>query len=147
MMKTTSDTNHPAHNSRESAGEVEPALRKALLDRAQEGRLACALAFEAAAEPKRPPAEVGRAMDRLGLRIVKCQLGLFGYTPEKKIVRSSAAVRPDMEAAIRARLDAGKLACRDAWEIARALGVPKMGVSAACEALKLKIKPCQLGAF
>lgn len=146
-MKTTSDTNSPAQDRKGSAGEVAPALRDALLQQAQEGRLACALAFKVAAELKHPAAEVGRAMDRLGLRIVKCQLGLFGYAPEKKIVQPAAAVRPDMEAAIRARLENGRLACRDAWDIARTLKVPKMGVSAACDALKVKITPCQLGAF
>jgi hypothetical protein len=146
-MTISSRTKKPAPESHTPEGEVEPALQKALYQRAAEGRLPCALAFEAAAELKRPPAEIGRAMDRLGLRIVKCQLGLFGYTPEKKIVRPAGAAGPELEAAIRARLDAGTLACRDAWEIARALKVPKMGVSAACETLKIKIKPCQLGAF
>lgn len=145
-MTTTSGTKRPAPGVNTPEGEVAPALQKALNRRAPEGRLPCALAFEAAAELKRPPAEIGRAMDRLGLRIVKCQLGLFGYAPEKKIVRPAAA-GPELEAAIHARLDAGTLACREAWEIARALGVPKMGVSAACETLKIKIKPCQLGAF
>ena len=31
--------------------------------------------------------------------------------------------------------------------IARELGVSKMSVSAACEAMSIKIKPCQMGAF
>ena len=40
-----------------------------------------------------------------------------------------------------------KLSCRAAWDIAHRFKVPKMAVSAACEALNIKIKPCQLGAF
>jgi hypothetical protein len=147
MMKTKPDPKTPGNVPPQSAAEVDPALRGALLARGREGRLPCALAFEAAADLDRTAADVGEAMDRLGLRIVKCQLGLFGYAPEKKIVRPASALRPEMEAAIRARLENGRLSCRSAWEIARTLNVPKMGVSAACEALAVKIKPCQLGAF
>ena len=39
------------------------------------------------------------------------------------------------------------LTCHQAWSIASRFKVPKMTVSAACEALEIKIKPCQLGAF
>jgi hypothetical protein len=52
-----------------------------------------------------------------------------------------------MATAIREKLKNGKLACHRAWEIAAAFQVPKMAVSAACEAMQIKIKPCQLGAF
>jgi hypothetical protein len=84
---------------------------------------------------------------RLGIRLVKCQLGLFGYSPEKKIVQAAPAAEPAMETAIREKLENGRLTCRRAWEIAMAFQLPKMAVSAACEALQIKIKPCQLGAF
>jgi len=39
------------------------------------------------------------------------------------------------------------LSCAVSWEIADALQLTRMAVSEACEALKIKIKPCQLGAF
>ncbi len=52
-----------------------------------------------------------------------------------------------LEGAIRAALQEGRLPCRSAWEIAERLRVPKMDVSSACEALGLKVRPCQLGAF
>ena len=45
-----------------------------------------------------------------------------------------------------ARVD-GNLSCEKAWEIARRFDVSKMKVSSVCEQLKIKIKPCQLGAF
>jgi hypothetical protein len=146
-MKTTSDANINPNRHGQPAAEIAPTLRDALLGRSQDGQLACAVAFDIALGLKRPAAEIGQAMDQLGLRIVKCQLGLFGYAPEKKIVRAADTVHSEMEAAIRAKLENGMLSCRDAWGIAQALTAPKMGVSAACEALKVKIKPCQLGAF
>jgi hypothetical protein len=39
------------------------------------------------------------------------------------------------------------LSCAAAWEIADRLGVKRLEVGAACENLKIKVKPCQLGAF
>ncbi|MFO7709113.1 MAG: hypothetical protein R6V84_13155 [Desulfobacterales bacterium] len=146
-MKTKSDSKIDPNRGGQPAVEIEPALREALMGRSRDGQLACAVAFDIATGLKRAPAEIGRAMDQSGLRIVKCQLGLFGYKPKKKIVQPTDSVQPEMEAAIRARLENGRLPCRGAWEIAQALKMPKMGVSAACEALRIKIKPCQLGAF
>jgi PIN domain nuclease of toxin-antitoxin system len=39
------------------------------------------------------------------------------------------------------------LSCAAAWEIAKKINIPRMKVCAAAEALEIKIKPCQLGAF
>ena len=67
--------------------------------------------------------------------------------PAKAAVKAKAPENRQMEDAIRKALDAGKLACSDAWDIAGRFKVPKMAVSGACESLNIKIKPCQLGAF
>jgi hypothetical protein len=91
-------------------------------------------------------AEIGRTLDLLELRIGRCQLGLFGY-PEGKTVHPAAAVDPDFEAAIRGSLADGKLPCKGAWKIAAERKLARMAVSSACEALKIRIRPCQLGAF
>jgi hypothetical protein len=52
-----------------------------------------------------------------------------------------------MTGAIKEALVDGKLSCESAWEIARRFDASKMKVSSVCEQLKIKIKPCQLGAF
>jgi hypothetical protein len=105
------------------------------------------VAFRLADELQKPPSEIGEAADLLGIRLVKCQMGLFGYAPEKKIVQAAAAVDSGLEDAIRGRLENGRLPCRAAWSLAEAFKMSRMGVSAACEALGIKVKPCQLGAF
>ncbi len=142
-MKSDKKMKKAATPAEEPVAEV----KSALLESARENRLSCAAAFKAAERLERPPLEIGTAADRLGIDIVKCQLGLFGYSPQKKIVAPAPAVTPEMEAAIGARLIEGRLACRQAWEVAETLGLPRMAVSAACENLGVKIKPCQLGAF
>src|SRR6056297_2379349 len=119
---------------------------KALQAAAEDGELSCAAAFEAAAVYDLPPEEVGDLADRLGLHLCRCQLGLFGYPPHKKIVTPLEHVDEDLADAIRAGLEEGRLSCRTAWEISDRLEIPRMQVSAACETLEIKIKPCQLGA-
>ena len=127
--------------------QIDPTVKQKIEDNAKNNEIACAVAFQIAKELKATPADIGKDIDLLDIRLVKCQLGLFGYGPEKKTVKPKAPQSQNMEEAIRKALVEKKLSCRAAWDIAQQFNVPKMAVSAACESLKLKIKPCQLGAF
>jgi hypothetical protein len=118
----------------------------AVREKAAAGELACAEAERIGVTLDVSLAEIGMTLDLLELRIGRCQIGLFGY-PEGKAVHPAEAVAPDFEAAIRESLADGKLSCKSAWEIAAKRKIPRMEVSAACESLKIRIKPCQLGAF
>lgn len=122
-------------------------LINALRESAGNGELACAVAFKIAAEQKATPINIGKAMDIEEINIAKCQLGLFGYKPDKKIVRPAESVSDELKHEINARLTDGKLSCENAWAVAKKLGLSKMDVSAACETMGIKIKQCQLGAF
>lgn len=119
----------------------------AVREKAAKGELVCAEAERIGAALGVKLEEIGRTLDLLELRIGRCQLGLFGYGPERKAVHPAASVAPDLAEAIRGRLAGGRLPCRAAWEIAAALKITRMAVSAACETQKIRIKPCQLGAF
>jgi hypothetical protein len=130
-----------------SGAQVDPAIKAEIEKKAGAGEVACAAAFQIADALGIPPAEVGKTIDLLELKINKCQLGLFGYKPDKKAVKPKKPASRQMEDAVRNALVDGKLACCDAWSIARRFNVPKMSVSSVCEALGIKIKPCQLGAF
>ena len=130
-----------------SGTQIDPAIKAEIERKAAAGEVACAVAFQIAEALGVSPAEVGKTLDLLEYRINKCQLGLFGYKPEKKAVKPKKPASRQMEDAVRNALIDGKLACRDAWRIARRFNVPKMSVSAVCEALGIKIKPRQLGAF
>jgi len=117
----------------------------------EEGMLSCAAAFRVAEELGLDPLMVGQAADELGIRLNRCQLGLFGYGPKAegrhKVVEPALGVEPDLAQAIQDGLVGGRLPCRTAWDIAAAARIPKMTVSAAAEKLGLKIARCQLGAF
>lgn len=124
-----------------------PEIQKEIENRAGKGLLACAVAFDIAAKLGVEAAEVGKTVDLIDMRLVKCQLGLFGYQPEKKIVKPLETDDAALVEAIKAGLSAERLPCRTAWEIGDRFGVRKMTISAICEAEGIKIKPCQLGAF
>jgi hypothetical protein len=125
----------------------DPALAAALTNRAENAGITCTQAHEVAKAFEVPPSEVGRTADLLELRIVQCQMGLFGYSPEKRIVKPAEHVPDELRARIEAATNDGRITCAACWKIAQDLGLQKTAVSAACERLGLKIKNCQIGAF
>ena len=126
---------------------LEKPLADALQEKIKEGRISCAAAHGIAERMERSPAEVGKAIDLMEVRLSRCQLGLFGYTPEKRIVKKADRWETDLESDIRAALKDGRLPCADAWAIADRRQVKRLTIGNVCEALGIKIRPCQLGAF
>jgi len=127
--------------------KLNPKIAEAVRLQAINGKISCASGHKIARDLNVPPAEVGISIDLLEMRLNKCQLGLHGYFPEKRIVEPAEKVSPELEKTILKSLVNNRLSCAVAWEIARKFGIPKMNVSSACETLKIKISSCQLGAF
>jgi hypothetical protein len=69
-------------------------------------------------------------------------LGLFGYSPEKKIVRPAATADPLLQEAIRGELQAARRWPAERLGSGERFRLPRY-VSAACETLGIKVKPCQ----
>jgi hypothetical protein len=74
-------------------------------------------------------------------------LGLFGYGEIKKVVQPAKEIMPELKESITSALENERISCLAAWKIAGKLNISRLKVAAACEALNIKIKPCQLGAF
>lgn len=127
--------------------QVDENLKKAILAQTKDNNIACKKAEEIAGGKVVDIAQVGKAIDILNINIVECQLGLFGYGDTKKIVQPAKEVAAELKTKIEQALQNGKLSCASAWKIAKDLNIPRMRVCAACETLKIKVKPCQLGAF
>ena len=112
--------------------------------------LACSTAEMISKETGIEMSEVGITTDLLEIKIEKCQLGLFGYGDKPdhgKDIQAADSVSDKMKKALEEKAENGKVSCTSLWSIAARLGVKRKEVSAACEAMKLKIKECQLGAF
>jgi hypothetical protein len=129
------------------ASTLDQRIARALEKRTADGKITCTDASNTADELGATMKEVGLAVDLMEIEISKCQLGLFGYSPQKMAVKAAKTVQADLEKAIRGALVNDRLPCASGWKIAKTFGIPKMDVSSACEALKIKVKPCQLGAF
>jgi hypothetical protein len=127
--------------------KVDAALREEILKKVSANDIKCSAAEEIAGSRHVALSAVGMAIDLLNINLIECQLGLFGYHPEKKIVQPAKEITPALKEEIEKSLVSGRLSCVAAWEIARNLNLPRMRVSAACEFLQIKVRPCQLGAF
>ena len=143
---THEDAGHYAAKHGEGARLI-PEIQQALEQVIREETASCANLHKIANDLDVPPSEVGKAADLMEVRVARCQMGLFGYTPEGRIVRPADSVSPELEDAIREILVDGKVPCRSSWEIAKRFGIAKMDVARACETLRIKISSCQLGAF
>lgn len=126
---------------------VSPQLADLIRKHSKEGTISCADAFAIAQETGVDPAAVGQGMDIMEISIVNCQLGLFGYSPGRKIVAPAENPSAALMEAIRRAKDGQGIACRDLWRVVADLGVSKLEGAAVCEAEKVKIRFCQLGAF
>lgn len=132
---------HPADT------RIDEQIARLIAQKEKEHVITCVDAIAIAEETGKSIPEVGVALDLLETRISFCQMGLFGFSPDKRVVRAAETVAESLKKAIEAKLQNGKLSCLQCWMIAEELNLPRMVVSEACEAMKIKIKPCQLGAF
>lgn len=126
---------------------INQIIADAVKRRASDDEMACAVAFSIAADLGVSPAEVGFTLDMLEIRLIKCQLGLFGYGHRKSIIKPPEKVSRPLEEGIQMYTVNNRLPCEAAWRIAKDLDIGKMEVSSACDALGIKISPCQLGSF
>ena len=133
--------------AKRSGAKLDKKIASFLKEKISENNLTCAEAHRIAGGLNVDPNEVGTAIDLLNIRITKCQLGLFGYGQQRKVIPSTEKINPGIEQAIEASLINGRLPCATAWKISEEFKVSKTTVASACEKIKVKISSCQLGAF
>ena len=144
-MSSQKDTNFTEKHG--PTDQPNAAIKTEIGNLGKDNELPCTVAFKIVEDLGVSPADVGKTTDLMGFKLVKCQLGLFGYTPRKKIVTPEETSRQEIKDAISAGLVNGRLPCESAWDIAGRFDVPKLTLSGICESMGIKIKPCRLGAF
>ncbi len=134
-----------------SSVPVDEALAQVIRSRLDaEGRLPCAAAFVVAAERDVVPLLVGQAADGLGVRLTRCQLGLFGYPGHAKgwdVIPPETPIPEEWREAILAVAVEGGISCRELWALAARLGISRLLIGYIADQLGLKVRECQLGAF
>ncbi len=127
--------------------ELKNSLDELIILKSKNGYISCVNAFEIVLDVKVIPDVVGYMVDKLDIRLTKCQLGLFGYKPDKKILKPANDINSDIMILIEKKQKENCISCKNIWEIASLLEISKIDTASLCERLKIKIKPCQLGAF
>ena len=117
-------------------GKIDKAVADAIADKQKQGRITCVAAHAIARKQGCSPKVVGMNIDLLEKKIRRCQLGLFGY-----------GLKKTLKTAIRKAMVGDRITCQATWELAQNMGMTRMELSSACEAMKIKISRCQLGAF
>lgn len=126
---------------------TDPKIVEKLETLRDQNQITCAAAHRAAADLNVLPSDIGVQMDLMELRLVKCQLGLFGHTPDAGPVDKDIEVPDDLKARLVNTAKEGRISCKDCWDIAGEFKISRKDMGAACEKLELRVKPCQLGAF
>lgn len=110
-------------------------------------RIACRAVHDIANEIKCSPSKVGQTADLIEVRINRCQLGLFGRKDSNIQLLSKGDISQEISTVIEAAVSNGKIACLVCWQIADKLNLSRLEMGAVCDALEVKVSPCQLGAF
>ena len=121
---------------------IENEIKKRVKD-----EIFCITAFEIAKDIDVSLIEIGKTLDLLNIPLAKCQLGLFGHKPNKKTVESENTENQDLINSIKSAMVNNRLSCSEAFKIAHEYNKSKIRINNICQANKIKIKPCQLGAF
>jgi hypothetical protein len=126
-------------------------IHEAMLERLEDGKLPCNYAFAIARTLEIEPLAVGQTANEAGIRISRCQLGLFGYGPKAegkhKIVHAMEQVPERLAARLRAEAESNGISCRAIWRVADGLGYRRIEACSAVEAMGLRVSRCQLGCF
>jgi hypothetical protein len=132
---------HPSDTT--TRPEIAGAVKKFLA----QGKISCAHAHRIASNLAVSPADVGKTIDLLEIRISQCQLGLFAGRETPNTPLRVEEVSPALTTSLQAAQSKGRLSCREAWRIAEEQKVSKARIGAACDALQIKLVECQLGTF
>jgi len=117
----------------------------------EKDKLPCAVAHMIAVMAEKSPSEVGKIADDMKVELTYCQLGLFGYGRKRKSYYKNLGRPVEIDKKIldeiKAKSPDGEIVCPVLWQIADASGINRAEAGNAADALGLKIKGCQLGAF
>ena len=116
------------------------------------GELSCVAAHDVASALAVDPASIGTQVDEDEIRIVRCQLGLFGYAPEKgmpgyKQLKKLDNLPEPAATEVQNAAVGGQISCSDLWSIGREQGLNRLDMGNLVETLGFKVSSCQLGCF
>lgn len=127
--------------------QIKDVIAQKLRTLAHENSVECATAHRAGKALDTIPSEIGVQIDLLEYQIIKCQLGLFGYSDGEKRIDPDIEISTELNTRLDAENKDGRISCLECWTIAKDLKLKRLDIASACEKKSIRIKPCQLGAF
>ena len=128
-------------------GDLNIALEEKIVSSLVNDQLPCPAAFKIDRELKVSPQEVGKTADRLGIRIVNCQLGCFQVEKATHQDLNGIDIKKMLLEEVETSLVNSNLPCTVALEVAKKLKVAPKEVGDTATKQKIKISSCQLGCF
>lgn len=125
-------------------------IAKLIREKSPGSELSCGIAEMISKELQVSLSEVGTTADLLGIKINKCQLGLFGWGNKPnhgKDIHPINSFPIEIKLVLDGVAKNGRVSCASVWAIADRFGKDRKLVSSVCESLGLKIFACQLGTF
>jgi hypothetical protein len=117
----------------------------------EEGMLSCARANVIAQKMTISPSLIGHTVDALGIRLYRCQLGLFGYPNKKGWADAGlldSQISPEFAKVLsEAKSEMDELTCLQLWNLAAEYHIDRLRAGYIAEKLGIRIVACQLGAF
>ena len=140
------------NRSAHAPGPVDVSSAVSIVAGAAGGQITCPRAFALARRLGISPAEAGAAADDLGVRVSRCQLGLFGYGSKadgkNKIVQAMDPVPSGLAARLLAAAgERGAVTCAQVWDVARQARIGRLAAAGAAQGLGIHVSECQLGCF
>ena len=86
-------------------------------------------------------------IDKLGVRVVDCQLGCFKLEKTDHLGEEAEPAAPEVEARVTALSEADQLTCANVFALAGELDVQPRAVADVANARGFKLRQCQLGCF
>lgn len=126
---------------------ISSQLEQKLASSVKDNKISCAQAYRISDELNMLYSDMGSQLDQLEIRLTTCQLGLFGYGPEKKRFDPDIEVTEKMKILIQKNQTDQCMSCSKCWKLAESLSISRLEMGSVCEKLGIRIKPCQLGAF
>ncbi len=113
----------------------------------RDGKMSCPAVLKISEKLNISKSEAGYYVDYLGLRLAKCQIGLFGHGEKGKLIRMLEDPDENIKIQIESLLEGKSLSCENVFTIAKKQNVSQVTVGSVCQSIGVKIKKCQIGAF
>ena len=134
---------NPDNLSEERLTQLEGKVKASLKD----GYLSCPAAWKISKEAGVTKIAVGEIIDRLGIRIIDCQIGFFKKDKAAYDNPEHKSIDDNIITILRTLNENKQLTCAKVFDLARQFKLKPITISNEAGAQGLKIYSCQLGCF